>query len=345
MFAGVAGGLTPAVCYVGKMTFDPRKIAEIFLPHAVRETARIRTSGQRFAHYTSADTALKILRSERMLLRNSSLMNDFSEVRHGLDCLRAAYTGPGGQRLKEALKQVQDDLPEVLEENFNAEVVDVLAETYLMSLSEHDTGHEDAFGRLSMWRAYAPKDGVAFILNNGPFLSESNALNAYSSPVVYATADEYRVPFEEFVASIEANIETLRPFGGQFVHDMVVTAFRFAVQSTKHPSFKEEREWRVLYTPTILLRNGAMTDTQLQRIPTEIMSLGGVPQRVYAVPFRDHPDEGFTGATIPALLDRVLVGPSRDAYAIAQAFVAELSRFGVPDAPARVVITNVPLRN
>lgn len=315
------------------------------MPLAFREMERLRAEGQRFAHYTSADTALKILRSERMLLRNSSLMNDFSEVRHGLECLRAAQASPAGQRLRAALTLVQMDLPEILDQNFDAQVLDVLAETYLTSLSEHDAGHEDAFGRLSMWRAYAPKDGVAFILNNTPFLSESNALNAYSSPVVYATPADYLAFFDEFVASIEANIEVLKQLGAELVHEMTMLAMRFAVQSTKHPSFREEREWRVLYTPTILQRRGQMTPVQLERIPTEILSLGGVPQRVYAVPFRDYPEEGFAGATMSALLDRVLIGPSRDAYMIAQALVAELSRLGVPNAASRVVITNVPLRN
>lgn len=315
------------------------------MPLASREMERLRAGGQRFAHYTSADTALKILRSERILLRNSSLMNDFSEVRHGLECLRAAQASPVGQRLRAALALVYIDLPEILDQNFDAQVLDVLAETYLTSLSEHDAGHEDAFGRLSMWRAYAPKDGVAFILNNTPFLSESNALNAYSSPVVYATPADYLALFDEFVASIEANIEVLKQLGAELVHEMTMLAMRFAVQSTKHPSFREEREWRVLYAPTILQRRGQMTPVQLQRIPTEILSLGGVPQRVYAVPFRDYPEEGFAGATTSALLDRVLIGPSRDAHMIAQALVAELSRLGVPNAASRVVITNVPLRN
>ncbi len=50
-----------------------------------------------------------------MLLRNSSLMNDFSEVRYGFNCLVAAYNGSVGDRLKIALRAVQEDLPEILE--------------------------------------------------------------------------------------------------------------------------------------------------------------------------------------------------------------------------------------
>lgn len=136
------------------------KIFELFAPNTKREITRIRNTGKRFVHYTSAESGLAILRSGRVLLRNSTLMNDFSEVKHGMECLFAAYNGGPGEALKELMRKVQPDLPEVFEANFNAQLLDCRAETYLVSISEHgDPEHgdelEDAFGRLSMWRAYA----------------------------------------------------------------------------------------------------------------------------------------------------------------------------------------------
>jgi hypothetical protein len=331
------------------MTDEQVALAKIFVPHAIREMARVREKHARFAHYTSADTGLKILRSERMLLRNSTLMNDFSEIRHGWECLLKAYNSSLGERLREALRVVQSDLPEILQGNFNSQILDVMSETYLLSVSEHgiefDDEHENNFGRLSMWRAYAPKNGVAFIMNNDPFLCESDALGAFTSPVAYAMPDGFQPAFEEVVAAVEANIDTIKPLGGQFVHDMLMRAFRFAVQSTKHPSFKEEREWRVIYSPSLLHKENLLTEQQMSRVPTEIMSLGGVPQRVFAIPFVDYPDEGFIGATLPALIDRILIGPSQDSYAIRHAFVGELVRLNVADAESKVIITGVPLRH
>lgn len=331
------------------MTDEQLELAKIFLPHGLREMERVRDNQIRFAHYTSADTGLKILRSESMLLRNSSLMNDFSEIRHGWNCLLEAYNGPLGIRLQEALRSVQPDLPEILQSNFNAQILEVFSETYLMSVSEHGVDdskdHEDKFGRLSMWRAYAPKDGVALVMNNAPFICESTALGAFSSVVSYAMPEEFQPAFEEVVTAIESNIEKVRNLGGQAVHDLLMNAFRFAVQSTKHPSFKEEREWRVIYSPSLLHMNGTLNATQMARLPTKIMSLGGVPQRVFEVPFIDYPDEGFVGATAPALIDRILIGPSQDSYAMRNAFVGELIRLNVPNAEAKVIITGVPLRH
>lgn len=281
-----------------------------------------------------------------MLLRNSALMNDFSEVRHGWECLKGAYNSSLGERLRSCLSQIQEDLPEVFESNFNDRIFGILNETYLMSMSEHgdSDGHEDHFGRLSMWRAYAPKNGIAFILNNAPFVCESNALGAYTSPVNYAMPDEFNVAFEEVICSLEQNIGAIAPLGGHFAHEMLMTAFRFAVQSTKHPSFKEEKEWRVIYCPNTPGADEVLTDAQRSRVPSEIISLGGVPQRVYSISFTDYPDEGFVGATPPALIDRILVGPSSDSNMIAHAFVSELQRLNVPDAESRVIVTGIPLR-
>ena len=285
-----------------------------------------------------------------MLLRNATLMNDFSEVQHGLACLTAAYASEAGERLKTFLRSLQPDLVDILEATFNDTILDLRGETYLISISEHGDGEdgdefEDALGRLSMWRAYAPKDGVALVFKNTPFLTESNALNAYSCPVTYATVDEYVKVFTTLVDGIEREADLLRNvIGPKGVLDNLVNAFRFSSVSTKHPSFREEREWRVIYSPTLLARQELLTDAQMAKIPTDIMCLRGVPQRVYAIPFANHPDEGFIGATIPEIFDRVLIGPTRDAYAIGQAMVAELRRCGVTDADAKVFITGIPLR-
>ena len=325
------------------------RIWKIFFPEANSQVERLRAQGTRFVHYTSAESGMKILGSNQMLLRNSTMMNDFSEVQYGMNSLNTAYEGPLGERLKTAMRVVQNDLPEIVQESFNEQFADVRAETYLVSISEHgDPEHgdqlEDAFGRLSMWRAYANQNGIALVFKNAPFLTESNALNAFTSPVIYTTSDSYHQYFEKFVSGIETEIDLIALAGGQFFHDNLINAFRLAVQSTKHPSFREEREWRVIYSPTLLQRQGLLTPDQLEKIPTQIMTLNGVPQRVYAIPFRNYPDEGFVGATIPELIDRILIGPSPDAYPIAQAFVAELNRCGVEDAHERVWITGVPLR-
>ncbi len=112
-----------------------------------------------------------------------------------------------------------------------------------------------------MWRAYAQKNGVAFVFNNTPFSAESEALNAFSSPVLYRTPAQFSSEFREVVDSIETNFHDIESQGVQFLHEMLMVAFRYAVQLTKHPSFQEEREWRVIYSPKLLEQQGKMNAT------------------------------------------------------------------------------------
>ncbi len=325
------------------------RLWKLFFPEAMRRMEEMRDGDRRFVHYTSAEAAALILQSRTMLLRNSVLMNDFSEVQYGMELLSTAYNGELGERLKKAMAEIQADLPEILEHNFEAEFLDARHETYLISISEHGNQvdgdeQEDLFGRLSMWRAYGSDNGVAFVFNNTPFLNESNALKAYTSPVLYADQNRFNDSFAEIVNGVEQNLDQLKAAGGGWFYEALSSSFKFAIQSTKHPCFKEEREWRIIYNPEQLARSGEMDEIQSQRIPASVKTIRGIPQQVYAIPFQDHPDDGLTGATIPALIDRVLIGPSTDAYAIRMALITELGGCGVEDAASKVQITGIPLR-
>jgi hypothetical protein len=68
-----------------------RRMLATFFPHAFKRTIAALDSGQRFVYYTSAETAMHILRSSEVWMRKSSLMNDYREIEHGFDCLNNAY--------------------------------------------------------------------------------------------------------------------------------------------------------------------------------------------------------------------------------------------------------------
>jgi hypothetical protein len=63
------------------------RLWQIFFPHMVEQRLRAKNAGRRFVHYTNANAAMDILRSKTIWLRNSSCMNDVSEVRYGLQRL------------------------------------------------------------------------------------------------------------------------------------------------------------------------------------------------------------------------------------------------------------------
>ncbi|WP_141984542.1 hypothetical protein [Bordetella hinzii] len=126
--------------------------------------------------------------------------------------------------------------------------------------------------------------------------------------------------------------------------NLLTTAFRFALQSTKHPAFLEEREWRIIYSPFFAPQNGEELEKHRKRVPMTTMVIRGVPQRVYSIPFANYPEDGLTGATVPELLDRVLIGPSQDGDAIAQAYADRLSELGIDKPHLKVIQTHIPLR-
>ena len=77
---------------------------------------------------------------------------------------------------------------------------------------------------------------------------------------------------------------------------------------------------------------------------TEIESIDGVPQEVCKIPLKDFPEEGFTGASIPRLVDRIIIGPNDDQIILLKTFTKLLRDAGCEDAHKRVCASGIPLR-
>lgn len=328
---------------------DPNEVAnflDVFFPYAQQRIDRVKQTNGRFVYYTSAATACSILEKEEVWLRNTRLMNDYSEVAHGWTCLRDAWDDP---EVKAAIEQVFDqigpNLRERIETKFNTRIQDRILETYIICLSEHGSAltdydgqlvvDEDLHGRLSMWRAYGGDSSVAFVFNNDPFFSDNDAFHAFTSPVMYADPPKFRGKFLSLIENLADNIEWLKEMGpDNFVSSMEAVLVA-AILSTKHPAFAEEREWRVIYSPSV---------RPSQAIKMEVMAVGGIPQRIQKLPLKDIPDAGLVGITIPDFLDRIIIGPTQEPNPIAAALATLLSDLKVPDPHARIRISYVPLR-
>ena len=206
--------------------------------------------------------------------------------------------------------------------------------TYLTSLSEHDAT-EDSNGRLSMWRAYGNENGVALVLKNTPFLAESKIVEAYSAPVHYATPADVMGEMGRVASTFGESIELFRAVPFEDFSRLLLQMYRLAVLTTKHPGFHEEREWRIVHSPGFARSNV---------LEEHFLAVGGVYQRVYMIPLESSPSRGLYGASVPDLIDRIIIGPTRYPVAMYDAFVDLLSKSGVPDPRNRVVVSNIPLR-
>ena len=164
----------------------------LLFPYATGRMAAIRSTGKSFVHYTSAFAAKEIIKQKSVWMRNAAVMNDFLEVEHGHRCLEYAWNETRvGKNFSAAVDSIYPGMSKALRDDFDARRDERLSETYLISISEHgnDLVNEDKYGRLSMWRAYGGTTNVALVMDNLPFLSESHATRAYTSPVLYTSVE------------------------------------------------------------------------------------------------------------------------------------------------------------
>jgi hypothetical protein len=316
------------------MTPDAARLTNLLMPYAMRKQVYIKRRNARFVHYTSAEVAISILTNSTVWMRNAVTMNDFLEVEHGKRCLFSAYKSPAGIKLREILNGTEAGLDKRLEELFNAWLEELETQTFLTCFSEH-RDCEDTLGRLSMWRAYGGSNGVALVFNNSPFLAPTDALKAYSSPVAYLDVEAFEQSFSQIVEGLVSEWEFLQRFGAEGIIRSLFVTFRFAVLCTKHPGFREEREWRVLYSPAYESSKHIKHDVEIVR---------GVPQQVYKIPLKNIPDEGFVGAELPDLLDRIIIGPTDNQLPMLHAFRSILKEMGVNDPDSKVAVSAIPLR-
>ncbi|MCT4559633.1 MAG: DUF2971 domain-containing protein [Pelagimonas sp.] len=304
---------------------------QIFQPGIIEEILAVEDEKKRFVYYTSAETAMKVLRNQELWFRNSKVMNDYSEISYGLDLIGAVFSGSEGKRFRTAVEDIFSGTIAKAQELLADWERDWETETYIACVSAHNP-EEDNQGRLSMWRAYGD---TALVINNTPMAASTDKLGVFSVPVLYLSEQGLSEYLSEITNAILLNLTYLRELGQDtlvaYIHSML---FRFAI-ATKHPGFAEEKEWRLYYRPNEQNSPG-MTE--------EIVVLGGVPQKIYKLRLADEPENGLHGAAIPSLLDRVIVGPTEFPYVSHQAFAGVLADLGVEKAAEKVVVSDIPLR-
>lgn len=309
-------------------------LLKLFHPFAFEKTMNALMTNARFVHYTTADTAMKIIQNEEVWMRKSTCMNDFNEIEHGFNCLQRAYR-EHRDRFNSLLEPLHPEFAKKLEERFNAWLPSFRNSTYISCISEHDDS-EDLNGRLSMWRAYGSPRGVAIVVKGAPFLRPSDALQAYASPVAYLDEMGFSAEFSRFLDSLEQNAEIIGALGEEQLLSHMFEVFRMAVLCTKHPGFAEEREWRIIYSPSL---------SESARIKEDIFTFDGVPQRIFKIPLKNVADEGLYDIEVPELIDRIIIGPTEFAVEIKEALSIILQRKSVDQPLGMIWISDIPLRN
>ena len=314
---------------------DNEKISSIFMPHATAKSAPFKSGENRVVYYTSAEVAVSILKNREIWMRNALTMNDYLEIEYGLTCLEAAQESTYGIEFFAALNALFPNIDHEIKDRFKAWRPGFKLDTFITCFSEH-LESENRNGRLSMWRAYGGKCGVALVFKSAPMFLKTRALAAYTSPVAYFTPDQVGLELKKITESIYEERSCLAGLGRDKLVDIVFNVFRFAALCNKHPGFSEEREWRVISSPVI---------QSSPLLPQEVEIVRGVPQMVLKLKLQNHPEHGVTGLELEEFLDSIIIGPCEFPHVVSRAFRILLEDLGVSDSMTKVITSEIPLRH
>jgi len=315
------------------------RLESIFMPYATRQRRTflgISGDSSRFAHYTSAEAAVRIINSKRIWLRNTTCMSDYREVQHGFEILSNFFRDEAKRKV--FIEALDERVPGAALEAlklFDQWWSDIQVSTYIASTSEHDDS-EDLHGRLSMWRAFGGSAArVAMVFKVPGISGGAAALNLMFSPVAYLTEAQAHDELHTVIENIRTNGEYLRSLDRSVVVGIVFNTLVAAVACLKHEGFREEREWRVIYAPK-------RSPSALMESSTEVVE--GVPQIVYKAPLDATVSDALSDLELARMFYRLIIGPSPYPWVMYEAFVAALGQAGVANAGSRVFVSNIPIR-
>lgn len=315
-----------------------RKMLEIFFRYDRKRANEIAERKGLLAHYTTAETAMKIIRGRSLWLRNAAVMNDFSEIEYGKSVMLPVLQGDLGDRYRAALDAISAGLADDVMRRHDAHRTHARETVFTASLSEHDP--DDRLGRLSMWRAYGgPVAGVALLFHGwAADLELDPSLDVIASPVLYGDANHFVQEFADAITSIETNINFLKEFDSQIISNAAVQVLQLSMFSIKHLGFAEEREWRIIYRP---YEYGSAI------IQPFNVAIDGIPQTIYELPFHN-PARGIEfdipQLDLNSILAGVILGPCAYPETVFRALRDEMVAVGIDNPEKRIIVSNIPLR-
>jgi len=314
------------------------RLGNIFVPHHQQQLVdhfRGQTHA-RFVHYTSADAALQIIESKRLWMRNTNCMADYREVQHGFDILSRFFSDTAKQKaFTDVLDACTPGAAQEAFQIFGKWSNDIRFNTYIAAISEHDDA-EDSFGRLSMWRAFGGSVGRVGIVMSVPLATMATTpLGILFNPVAYLSEKEAHYVLTDVIANVNAERTYLQSVDHKHIVSAVFAMLLAGVVCLKHAGFREEREWRVIYSPE-------RAPSPLIDSATEVIR--GIPQIIHKLPLDASVSESIADLDLVRLFDRLIIGPSAYPWPMYQAFVGALKNAGIADADKRVVCSDIPIR-
>lgn len=316
--------------------YDLDRALHIFHPIGQPKIIDAQQTDKEFAYYTTADVAVSILRHKSVWMRNATTMNDYMEIDYGINFFGMLMT-QAGRQLEAALEDCHPGLWKDVYNNFRLLIPGIRRDTFITCVSEH-LPEERELGRLSMWRAYGGKDGVALIIDAAAIVSGgAGGVGAYSSPVEYMNERDFKDSVHEVTTRILQERDFIRSISRPNLEKHLQTMLLLAILCVKHPGFKEEREWRIFITKFLHFSDQLKSDIEIVR---------GTPQHVMKIPMGNEVNKK-AHRKFSEILKGVIIGPCAFPEVAARAFreLLEQAGFSNSEARERVTISGIPLRH
>jgi hypothetical protein len=288
------------------------------------------------AHYTSIPVLEAIVRNKELWLSNPLYMNDLEEVRFGISEGVTAFVSSekleAACETKERLASIRRSFDYYYRKFDQERVVD----TFVFCTSEHERDDND--GLLSMWRGYGGNgNGAAIIFDT------SNIMARDDTPIIIAKVEYASAELRR--QWIQQKIELLATIVQKSAipdEKLYIAAFSFFERLklfalfTKHPGFREEREWRLVYLPE---RDGSRAFADM--IDYSIGPRGIEPK----LKLKIRPISGLTqdDLSLSKLIHKIILGPSHSSPLALISLAKMLDRVG-PELKDRVVGSMIPFR-
>jgi hypothetical protein len=323
-----------------------RRLARIFAPYATQQIdeiygdpafSQLGSVSKRFVHYTTAEAALEIIKTKRFWMRNALCMADYREVQHGFDILRGFFADKSNaEAFYNAIDLCSPGAAKEVVDHFDRWLPDIRCNTYLACLSKHHDS-EDTHGRLSMWRGFGgtATPRVAVVLKIPALSGAAIALNILVSPVAYLDEKGAHSVMLSIIENVKREAEFLKSIDRETIIGQIFNMLVAAVACLKHDGFKEEAEWRAIYSPN---RSASPL------INSSMETVGSVPQLVYSLPLDGSVSPKVADLDLAVLFDRLIIGPSPYPVPMWTVFVEALRKIGVSDAANRVYLSMIPIR-
>jgi hypothetical protein len=322
----------------------PRDDLEVFNEFALPMFADIQTKDgfdvtkPLLAHYTSFATFEQIVKTDEMWFSNPQYMNDFEELRFGMqEGLLAFRENSGGIvracRSEESGAQLRSTVELLFQEFERIHAFDI----YVLCFSEHDRNDND--GLLSMWRGYGGNgSGVAIVMDTGRLNVNQNSPLVIAR-VQYSSREERRAMIKAKIDQFIHLVKEVDPEASQFrvAASVLLERIKLLALTAKHYGFREEKEWRIIYAKYRDLRHA------LEPMLSYAISLRGIePKLKFKIGYIE--EVTARDLSLSKVVERVILGPTTSGVMATSSVRRMFELAKKPELIHRVVASQTPFR-